>query len=169
MPEDSLRRALLRSVSVAVLMSAVLSAPQGHAQGTKAAVDDKQVEAFFNGIERDRQLAGQGVATASAQPAPAGTPQTLDKAALLKLEAQRAAALEADQEGRAAIADEPPGPLQTTLLLLASLSLLAVAATVLTLGVRELRKDVQRRKHTYLRRIKHRGHLPAPDTHATVS
>jgi hypothetical protein len=39
---------------------------------------------------------------------------------------------------------------------------------VLTLGVRELRKDVQRRKHTYLRRIKHRGHLPGQDTHATV-
>lgn len=168
MPEDSIRRALLRSIPVAAIFAAVLAAPHVHAQGTTAAVDDKQVEAFFNGIERDQQLAGQYASTA-AQPAQAAVPRTLDKADLLALEAQRAAALEADQEGRAVIAEEPPGPLQATLLLLASLALLAVAATVLALGVRELRKDARRRAHTYLRRIKHRGHAPAQDTHATVS
>jgi hypothetical protein len=168
MPEDSIRRALLRAISAAVIFSAVLSAPQIHAQGTKAAVDDKQVEAFFSGIERDQQLAGQ-YASPAAEPAQAAAPRTLDKAALLTLEAQRAAALKADQEGRAVIAEEPPSPLKTTLLLLASLALLAIAATVLTLGIRELRKDARRRAHTYLRRIKHRGHAPAPDTHATVS
>jgi hypothetical protein len=53
-------------------------------------------------------------------------------------------------------AEQAPGPLATTGLVLACLLLLALSVGVLTLAVRELRKDNQRRRTTYRRRIRRR-------------
>jgi hypothetical protein len=80
---------------------------------------------------------------------------------LLQLEAEIDAAIAEDgtavvDEERTTIATAPPSPLQTVLLVLASLGLLAFAATVLTLAIRELRKDAKQRKRTYRRRVKRR-------------
>ena len=53
-------------------------------------------------------------------------------------------------------AEQAPGPLATLGLVLACLLLLALSVSVLTLAVRELRKDNQRRRTTYRRRIRRR-------------
>ena len=165
MPEDSFRRALLRSISAAALLAAMLPAGHVHAQGTTATVDDKQVQAFFNGIEQDQRLAGQApLLVAQAVPA-----KPADEAVLPSLEARRTAGLEGYADSRARIADDPPGPLATVLLALASLALFAVAATVVTLVVREARKDARQRSMAHRRRLMPREHSPTPRTPATAS
>jgi hypothetical protein len=128
---------------------------------------DGQVQAFFNGIAIDQQLAEQYFAPATPAPQLVATPQAaaapaaLSDAASLQLEADLDAAIAEDgkavvAETRTTIAELPPSPLQTVLLVLASLGLLAFAATVLTLAIRELRKDAKQRKRTYRRRVKRR-------------
>jgi hypothetical protein len=168
MPEDSIRRALLRSISAVALLAAILPAAPVRAQGTTATVDDKQVQAFFNGIEQDQRLAGQApLLVAQAVQAVPSTPA--DEAALPALEARRTAGLEGYAESRARIVDDPPGPLATLLLGLASLALFAVAATVVTLVLREARKDARQRSLAHRRRLMPREHSPTPSTPATAS
>ncbi len=168
MSEDSFRRARLRlSVAVAIPFACLCAAP-ALAQGTAQPVaSERQAQAFFNGIALDQRLAEQ-YSSPAPQATAAPTPQALDEpldepldgslddAALYQLEADLDAAIADDAEQRATIVEVPPSPVQTVLLVLASLALLAFAGSVLTLAVRELRKDAQQRKRTYRRRVKRR-------------
>ncbi len=162
MPEELLRRAPLRlSGAVAILVACLCAAPAFAQGAAQPVVNDGQVQAFFNGIALDQQLAEQ-----YAPPAPQAAPkpqavaepldEALDDAAMDKLEAELDAAIADDAEERTTIAEVPPSPVQIVLLVLASLALLAFAGSVLTLAVRELKKDTQQRKRTYRRRVKHR-------------
>jgi hypothetical protein len=171
MPKDLFRWAPLRLLSSASILAMGLCAASAFAQGAaQPAVNDRQVQAFFNGIALDQQLAEQyaspaapapkAAAAAKPQPAPSAVAPD-DAAAMQNLEAGIDAAIgqddaEADSDERTTIADVPPSPVQTVMLVLASLALLAFAATVLTLAIRELKKDAKQRKRTYRRRVKRR-------------
>jgi hypothetical protein len=170
MPEDLFRRAPLRLFSSASILAVGLCAAPAFAQGTgQPAVNDRQVQPFFNGIALDQQLAEQYASPAAASPQTIAKPQSApspvaldDGTALQKLEAELDAAIaknsiEASNDERATIAEVPPGPVQTVMLGLAGLALLAFAATVLTLAIRELKKDARQRKRTYRRRVKRRN------------
>jgi hypothetical protein len=149
------RGAPLRAVAVVVITAiAFLSTP------ARAEEPRDDAGAFFDGLQVDRQLAEQY----AAPPARAPTVPALDDAALVQLEQEIDAAFTEARQGRPVLADERPGPLATVSLVLAGLLLLAFAGGVLTLAVRELRKDKQRRRTTYRRRVRRR----AP-TEATAS
>jgi hypothetical protein len=169
MPKDLFRRAPVRLLASASILTMGLCSALAFAQGSaQPAVNDRQVQAFFNGIALDQQLAEQYSPPAApapktmAKPLPApASPALDDDAAMQKLEADLDAAIAADgtedaADGRTTIADVPPSPAQTMMLVLASLALLAFAATVLTLAIRELKKDAKQRKRTYRRRVKRR-------------
>ena len=181
MPKDSILRAPARLFAAASILAMGLCAAAAFAQGTASpAVKDRQVQAFFNGIALDQQLAEQysspaapaaqvaapQQATAQRQPAAVAAvdveePLSADELKMQKLEADLDAAIakddaEAGTDERATIAEVPPSPAQTVMLVLASLALLAFAASVLTLAIRELRKDAKQRKRTYRRRVKRR-------------
>lgn len=152
MPEDMFRRVPVRLLTSASILAMGLCAATVFAQDTaQPAVNDRQGQAVFNGISLDQQLAEQY-----------SSPVALDDdAAILQLEAELDAAIAEDAtaigiDERTTIVEMPPGPVQTVLLLLASLALLAFAATVLTLAIRELKKDARQRKRTYRRRVKRR-------------
>jgi hypothetical protein len=154
MPEDAtVRRALSRLSIAAVLTLPLLCLPlTGHAQST---ADSAHVESFFDGIELDRQLAAQ-----YSVPAPADAPtvtQVLDEVAMAQLEQEIDAALAEDRAARTLPAETPPTAFETVALVLAGLGLLVFAGAVLTLAVRELRKDAKQRRRTYRRRVKRRG------------
>ena len=152
------RCAPLRAVAVVVVTAITFVSPQALAQEKR---DD--AGAFFDGLQVDRQLAEQYAES----PAPQAIAPALDDAALAQLEQEIDAAFVEARQERPVVADELPGPLATASLVLAGLLLLAFAGTVLTLAVRELRKDNQRRRTTYRRRVRRR--VPAEATTATAS
>jgi hypothetical protein len=170
MPEDLFRRAPLRLVAPATMVAVWLCSAPAFAQGTAPTpVNDREVQAFFNGIARDQQLAEQYPSSApqaavtrqaaADTPRPARvqsapTPTSLDEP--LDVVLDDAAIVGDEDKSRMTIAEVPPGPVQTVLLVLASLALLAFASSVLTLAVRELKKDAQERRRTYRRRVKRR-------------
>lgn len=152
MPKDLFRWAPLRLFSSASILALSLCAAAAFAQGTaQPTVNDSQVQTFFNGIALDQQLAEQYSSSAA-----------LDSdSATVARDADRVAAIAADTtaigtDKRTMIAEVPPGPVQTVMLVLASLALLAFAFTMLTLAIRELRKDAQQRRRTHRRRVQHR-------------
>lgn len=168
MPEDTFRRAPLRLLASATIVAACLCTSPAFAQDpAQPAVNDRQVQAFFNGIALDQQLAeqyssatpGAPVTQAAAVPPQAASveaaslPKSLDEPLDPALDD---AAIVGD-EARTTIIDAAPSPVQTVLLVLASLALIAFAGSVLTLVVRELKKDAYQRKHAYRRRVKHHG------------
>ncbi len=168
MPADlTVHRALTRSrCTILFLVLSVLVAPlASHAQSN------------LDGIELDRQLADQyAVPTPAGPQVPVHAPvnglaaeptvaQVLDEAAMARLEAEIDAALAEDENVRPLITEAPVSLLQTLLLVLAGLCLLAFAGVVLTLALRELRKDKQLRRRTYRRRVKRRS---VTDTVATA-
>jgi hypothetical protein len=152
---------------VAMVVAPLASHAQSRANG-------RQVDAFFNGIELDRQLAEQYSAPTPAPVpamAPAAAAPKLDEAAMAKLELEIDQALAededaADAEDRTVIAETPPTLLQTALLVLSGLGLLAFAGVVLTWALRELRKDEKQRRRSYRRRVKRR--TTAPETVAAA-
>ena len=162
MPKDLFRRAPLRLFTSASILALSLCAAAAFAQGTaQPTVNDRQVQTFFNGIALDQQLAEQYSSSA---------PRSDSDCRCLAVarDADRVAADRCDDTAaigarrRAMIADSasrsstPASPVQTVMLVLASLALLAFAFTVLTLAIRELRKDAQQRKRTHRRRVKRR-------------
>lgn len=169
MPEDTFRRAPLRLLASATIAAACVCAAPAFAQDTaQPVVNDRQVQAFFNGIALDQQLAEQYSSTTPEAPATrqaaavppqaasvdtASLPESLDEPLDPALDD---AAIVGD-EARTTIIDAAPSPVQTVLLVLASLALIAFAGSVLTLVVRELKKDAYQRKHAYRRRVKHHG------------
>ncbi len=166
MPEDTFRRAPLRLFASATIVAACLCTAPAFAQDpAQPVVNDRQVQAFFNGIALDQQLAEQYSSTTPDAPvsrqAAAVPPQaaSVETASLPKSldepldPALDDAAIVGDEE-RTTVIDAAPSPVQTLLLVLASLALLAFAASVLTLVVRELKKDAYQRKHANRRRVK---------------
>ncbi len=167
MPEDTFRRAPLRLLASATVVAVGLCTTPAFAQEpAQPVVNDRQVQAFFNGIALDQQLAEQysspapqAAVTGQAAAVPpraasmeaASLPKSLDEPLDPALDD---AAIVGDDD-RTTNIDAPPSPLQTVLLVLASLALLAFAGSVLTLVVRELKKDAYQRKHAYRRRVKH--------------
>jgi hypothetical protein len=153
-----LRCAPLRAVAVVVVTAIAFVSPQAHAQEKR---DD--AGAFFDGLQVDRQLAEQYAEA----PAPQAIVTAPDEAALARLEQEIDAAFVEARQERPVVAEELPGPLATALLVLAGLLLLAFAGTVLTLAVRELHKDNQRRRTTFRRRVRRR--IPAGEATTTPS
>jgi hypothetical protein len=167
MPGDTFRRAPLRLLASATIVAVGLCTTPAFAQEpAQPVVNERQVQAFFNGIALDQQLAEQyssptpqtpanGQAAAAAPPRAASVeaaslPQSLDEPLDPALDD---AAIVGDDD-RTTNIDAPPSVVQTVLLVLASLALLAFAASVLTLVVRELKKDAYQRKHANRRRVK---------------
>ena len=191
MPEERVRRAHLRLVTTILMLAVGLCAAPAFAQDTaQPAVNDRQVQAFFNGIALDQQLAEQyanpppraaappkALATPAlaprskaavvskplAEPLPEPLDEPLDDTlddddAMDRLEAELDAAVAGSEDSvRAKLAKVRPSPAQIALLVLAGLALLAFAGFMLSMAVRELKKDTEQRKHTYHRRIKRRG------------
>jgi hypothetical protein len=150
MPKDSILWAPARLIASASILAVGLCAASALAQGTaRPSVNDRQVEAFFNGIALDQQLAEQYSSRAAPAPLVVAPQQAT-------AQPQSTAVAEASNEERTTIAEDPPSLAQTVMLVLASLALLAFAATVLTLALRELGKEKKQLKRTYRRRVKRR-------------
>ncbi len=188
MPKDLFRQAPLRLVASATVVAAYLCAAPALAQGNaQPPADDRQVQAFFNGIALDQQLAEQYSAPAPQAPViqtPAAVPPravsaqaaslpksldepldaALDDVVMDQLDAERDSAIVGDED-RTTTLDVPPSPVRTALLVLACLALIAFAGGVLTFAVRELRKDAQHRKQANRRRVKH--HDSSTPAHAS--
>jgi len=152
------RGAQWRAVAIVVVTATTFLSPQARAQEKR---DD--ASAFFDGLQVDRQLAEQYAEA----PAPQAIVPAPDDAALAQLEQEIDAAFVEARQERPVVADELPGPLATASLVLAGLLLLAFAGMVLTLAVRELRKDNQRRRTTHRRRVRRR--VPAGAATTTPS
>ena len=152
------RGAQWRDVAIVVVTAITFLSPHARAQEKR---DD--ASAFFDGLQVDRQLAEQYAEA----PAPQAIVPALDDAALAQLEQEIDAAFVEARQERPVVADELPGPLATAALVLAGLLLLAFAGMVLTLAVRELRKDNQRRRTTHRRRVRRR--VPAGAATTTPS
>jgi len=152
------RCAPLRAAAVVVITAIAFASPHARAQEQ---LDD--AGAFFDGLQVDRQLAEQYAEA----PAPQAIVPALDDAALAQLEQEIDAAFVEARQERPVAANELPGPLATAALVLAGLLLLAFAGMVLTLAVRELRKDNQRRRTTHRRRVRRR--VPAGAATTTPS
>jgi hypothetical protein len=187
MPEDRVQRAHLRLIACLSMLAVGLCAAPVFAQGTaQPPVNDRQVQAFFNGIALDQQLAEQyanpppraaappkSIAAPTLAPRPKAAvvteplaesldeplDETLDDDdAMDRLEAELDAALAGSEDSvRAKLALVRLSPAQIALRVLAGLALLAFAGFMLSMAVRELKKDTQQRKHTYRRRVKRRG------------
>jgi hypothetical protein len=166
------RAAHLRPLRFAVFCAAATlycSAVQAQT-GPSVALDDAQVQSFFDGVQQDQMLANQGQVFAPATPAPVVPP------AIAPVERRAAApagstavadlGLGLDASG-AMVVDEPPGPVETLLLMLATLAVLAGATTIVTLAVRHLRSESKKSKRTYRRRMHRRRHPPVTRTEAT--
>lgn len=188
MPKDLFRQAPLRLITSATTVAVCLCAATALAQGTaQPPADERQVQAFFNGIALDQQLAEQyssptpqdpvtrqpaavppRAAGAQAAPLPKSLDEpldaALDDAVMDQLAAERDPAIVGDVEGTTML-DAPPSPVRAALLVLACLALIAFAGGVLTFAVRELRKDAQQRKHANRRRVKH--HDSSTPAHAS--
>jgi hypothetical protein len=136
-----------------------------------ATLDDAQVQSFFDSVQRDQALAGQAGVYAPA-PGPIVPPavapaRPVDDAAVPKVRSASEIGLGLDQE-LAVIPEEPPGPVETALLLLAALGVLIAASAVVLAAIRHLRREARLSKRTYRRRMHRSRHRRvAPATEAT--
>lgn len=163
--------ARLRPLRVAaVCATALLFCNAAHAQ-TGVALDDAQVQSFFDGVQQDQMLANQGQVFAPAEPAPvvpaANAPAERRAAAPGADTSVSDLGIGLDPSTGAVVVEEPPSPVETLLLMLATLAVLAAATTIVTLAIRHLRSESRKSKRTYRRRMHRRRHPPVTRTEAT--
>jgi hypothetical protein len=175
MDREGFDRAPMRPLRVAALAAflALLASPAAHAQSASPPVmlDDAQVQSFFDSVQRDQALAGAagGYAPAPSPIVPPAVAPARPAADPASPEARTAAEIGLGLDLDAPmVAEEPPGPVETALLMLAALGVLLAASVVVALAIRHLRREARQSKRTYRRRMHRSRHRRAvPVTEAT--
>lgn len=164
MSREGFHAVRLRAPRVAwFVCAAFVTHSTASAQSTTAApmLDDAQVQSFFDSVQRDQALAGQAGVYAPA-PAPIVPPaiapaRAAEEGSVPQAQSAAQVGMELDL-GSAVVPEEPPGPVETALLLLAALGVVAAASGVVALAIRHLRREARQSKRTYRRRMHRSRH-----------